>query len=153
MYNTCEAEGKLTMTCSRSIVKSGSSIGINYLTGEFIAWAGYTLAPEASGTSIGAAIGATYAWGADGGTASNKFGDSAEYFVFDVVGNFMDVAIETAKEVVVGLAMLLLGSLAQLITYPILRFVLRKREDYLVDKLDTYAPKRIQGYARKTYGK
>ncbi|MGR6782614.1 hypothetical protein ACU5B6_26725 [Moritella viscosa] len=55
--------------------------------------------------------------------------------------------------IVVGGVMLILGSLAQLITYPILRFVLRKREDYLVDKLDTYAPKRIKGYARKTYGK
>jgi len=50
-------------------------------------------------------------------------------------------------------AMLVFGSLAQLITYPILRYVLREREDYLVDKLDTYAPKRVQGYARKTNGK
>ncbi|MGR6782613.1 hypothetical protein ACU5B6_26720 [Moritella viscosa] len=100
MYHTCQGEGELTLTCSRSIVKNGSSIGINYITGEAIAWAGYGLAPSTSGISIGAAIGATYAWGVHGSEPSNKFGDGMEYFVFDVVGKSMEIAIETAKEVV-----------------------------------------------------
>lgn len=53
---------------------------------------------------------------------------------------------------VVGGFMILIGGIGQLITYPILRFVLREREDDLIHKLDTYAPRKIQGHATRTYG-
>lgn len=41
----------------------------------------------------------------------------------------------------------ILSGIGNLITLPITLFLLRKRKDYLIDKLDTYAPKKIQGWA------
>jgi len=74
-------------------------MGANYFTGESIAAAGYTFAPATSGVSVGAAVGATYAWGLYGSVPSNAFGDGMEYFVFDMVGNTINLGIETVKEV------------------------------------------------------
>ena len=56
------------------------------------------------------------------------------WFIFGMVGLFS------------GIVMTLSG-IGNLITLPITLFLLRKRRDYLIDKLDTYAPKKIQGWA------
>ena len=42
---------------------------------------------------------------------------------------------------------LILFGIGNLITLPIILFLLRKRRDYLIVKLDTYAPKKVQGWA------
>lgn len=48
--------------------------------------------------------------------------------------------------VISGFGMILFG-IGNLITLPIILFLLRKRRDYLIDKLDSYAPKKVQGWA------
>ena len=42
---------------------------------------------------------------------------------------------------------LIIFGIGNLITLPLTLFLLRKRRDYLIDKLDTYAPKKVQGWA------
>ena len=45
-----------------------------------------------------------------------------------------------------GITMILTG-IGNLITLPIILFLLRKKRDHLIVKLDTYAPKKVQGWA------
>lgn len=56
------------------------------------------------------------------------------WFTFGMVGLFSGVVMT-------------ISGIGNLITLPITLFLLRKRRDYLIDKLDTYAPKKIQGWA------
>lgn len=53
---------------------------------------------------------------------------------FGIIGWFLSVG-------------LILFGIGNLITLPITLFLLRNRKDYLIDKLDSYAPKKIQGWA------
>ncbi|WP_299142516.1 hypothetical protein [uncultured Vibrio sp.] len=48
---------------------------------------------------------------------------------------------------IISIVVMIVSGLGNLITLPITIFLLRKRRDYLIDKLDTYAPKKVQGWA------
>ncbi|MGD8121605.1 hypothetical protein [Vibrio sp. TRT 2004] len=48
---------------------------------------------------------------------------------------------------VISIVVMIVSVLGNLITLPIIIFLLRNRRDYLIDKLDIYAPKKIQGWA------
>lgn len=48
--------------------------------------------------------------------------------------------------VISGLGLIIFG-IGNLITLPLTLFLLRSRKDYLIDKLDSYAPKKVQGWA------
>lgn len=56
------------------------------------------------------------------------------WFLFGMVGMLLGIVM-------------ILSAIGNLITLPIIIFLLRKRRDYLIDKLDTYAPKKVQGWA------
>ncbi|MEF1285397.1 hypothetical protein QTN94_15970 [Vibrio sp. M250220] len=48
---------------------------------------------------------------------------------------------------VISIVVMIVSVLGNLVTLPIIIFLLRNRRDYLIDKLDIYAPKKIQGWA------
>lgn len=48
---------------------------------------------------------------------------------------------------VISIVVMIISTFGNLLTLPIIIFLLRNRRDYLIDKLDSYAPNKVRGWA------
>ncbi|HIF9285218.1 TPA: hypothetical protein ACX6Q9_001119 [Photobacterium damselae] len=90
VWGSCDSND-LTEECTRSMIRNGTSMLMNYLVGTAITNLSIEIAPISGGVSLFLGVGGTMWWGSNGGYYTDKFGDKVEYVIFDI-------AIDSIKE-------------------------------------------------------